>query len=303
MPDVTVARNGEIQRGVFKILIDQPEGLRAKEVIQRLRKVVPPTEFEKNEYPNRPGVERYPKMVRFATIAPVKAGWMIKEKGSWYLTEEGKRAYQKFQDPLQFRLEIGRLYHQWEDNRTEGESDSESDSEDVVELLEKDADVASTYEEADETAWTEIEHYVQAMNPFDLQKLVAALLGAMGYYVSWVAPPGPDGGIDIVAHNDPLGTTAPRIKVQVKRRADKITIREVREFISVLSEHDVGIFFSVGGFTKEAETAAREKETRMLTLLDLQKFVDLWIKNYPKIEESDKRLLPLEPVYYLAPSE
>jgi predicted Mrr-cat superfamily restriction endonuclease len=39
----------------------------------------------------------------------------------------------------------------------------------------------------------------------------------MDYYV---APPGPDGGIDLIAHTDPLGTTGPRIKVQVKRRDD-----------------------------------------------------------------------------------
>jgi restriction system protein len=303
MSDVSKTRVGEMQRGVIKLLLDSPDGLPAKDAIERLRVAVPPTDFEKTDYPNRPGSERYRKMVRFATIAPVKAGWMIKDEGRWYITEDGIQAYQKFKDPLEFRREAGRLYHQWKDNRPKEESESEDDSADAVEILDKDANVAGTYEEAEETAWTEIEQYVQIMKPYDLQKLVAALLRAMGYYVSWVAPPGPDGGIDILAHNDPLGTTVPRIKVQVKRRADRVAINEVREFISVLSEHDVGIFVSIGGFTKEAETKAREKETRILTLLDLRKFVDLWIKNYAKIEESDKRLLPLEPVYYLAPSE
>jgi restriction system protein len=73
--------------------------------------------------------------------------------------------------------------------------------------------------------------------------------------------------------------------------------------MAVLSEQDVGIFVSTGGFTSEAESEARTKETRKLTLLDLKKLVDLWIKNYPRIEELDKRLLPLEAVYYLAPGE
>ena len=82
----------------------------------------------------------------------------------------------------------------------------------------------------------------------------------MGYFVSWVAPPGPDKGIDIVAHNDALGTTTPRIKVQVKRRADKIAVGEVRQFISVLSEQDVGIFVSIGGFTSEAESSSPENK-------------------------------------------
>jgi len=63
------------------------------------------------------------------------------------------------------------------------------------------------------------------------------------------------------------------------------------------------IFISTGGFTSEAESEARTKETRKLTLLDLEKLVVLWVKNYEKIEESDKRLLPLKLVYDLAPSE
>jgi restriction system protein len=124
----------------------------------------------------------------------------------------------------------------------------------------------------------------------------------MGYHVSWNAPPGPDKGIDIVAHNDPLGTSAPRIKVQVKRLADKIIVDGLRSFMAVLGEQDVGLFVSTGGFTSEAESEARTKETRKLTLLDLEKLVDLWVINYEKIEDSDKQLLPLKPVYYLAPS-
>lgn len=44
------------------------------------------------------------------------------------------------------------------------------------------ADASSTLEEAEETAWNEIEEYLKAINPYDLQKLVAALLRAMGYH-------------------------------------------------------------------------------------------------------------------------
>jgi restriction system protein len=89
--------------------------------------------------------------------------------------------------------------------------------------------------------------------------------------------------------------------VQVKRRADKISVDGLRSFMAVLGEQDVGIFVSTGGFTSEAESEARTKETRKLTLLNLEKLVDLWVKNYEKIADSDKLLLPLKPVYYLAP--
>ena len=70
-------------------------------------------------------------------------------------------------------------------------------------IIEKAADVTSTVEEAEENAWLEIEHYVQAMKPYDFQKLVAALLRAMGYHVSWIAPPGRDKGIDILGSQRP----------------------------------------------------------------------------------------------------
>jgi len=303
MAEITRKREGELQRGVFKILLNQREGLVAKEVIKRMEQVVPPTDFEKSDYPKRPGVQRFGKMIRFATIGPVKAGWMIKDKGIWHLTDDGRQAFRKCPDPIQFRHECEVLYRQWADSQPKDELQPDDGSPEIADVTENKVSITSTYEEAEETAWGEIEQHIQGMNPYDLQKLVAALLRAMGYHVSWVAPPGPDKGIDILAHNDQLGTTTPRIKVQVKRRADKITVGGLRSFMSLVGEHDVGIFVCTGGFTPEAESEARSKETRKLTLLDLKKLFDLWVKNYNKIDESDKGLLPLKPVYYLAPSE
>lgn len=303
MAQVTAKRFGELQRAVFSILLNEPEGLAAKEVIQRTKAIVHPTEFESADYPNKPGVERFNKMVRFATIAPVKAGWMVKDKGKWYLTEEGKQAYTKFDDPLQFQREATRLFRQWMDSRPKEEIVVDEDGAGIPRIETESVAVSTTFEEAEEAAWDEIETHVHAMPPFDLQKLVAALLRAMGYHVLWVAPPGPDKGIDIVAHNDALGTTNPRIKVQVKRRADKISVDGIRSFMAVLADQDVGIFVSTGGFTAEAESEARTKESRRLTLVDLEKLVKLWVKNYERIEEADRLLLPLKPVYYLAPIE
>lgn len=302
MAEITRRRVGELQRGVIKILLDSPQGLPAKEVLQRLDKVVPPTDFEKSDYPKHPGIRRFEKMARFATIGPVKAGWLVKSKGRWYVTEEGRKAYNQITDPEKFMREANRLYRQWRATQPEAIAELEEGVPEGPGAIEKAAE-ASTFEEAEETAWAEIEQYVQAINPYDLQKLVAALLRAMGYHVSWIAPPGPDKGIDILAHNDALGTSTPRIKVQVKRRADKISVDGLRSFMAMLGEQDVGIFVSTGGFTSDAESEARTKETRKLTLVDLEKLVELWVEHYDKIAESDKLLLPLKPVYYLAPPE
>jgi len=124
----------------------------------------------------------------------------------------------------------------------------------------------------------------------------------MGYYVVWIAPPGPDGGVDVIAQSDPLGIKGPRIKVQVKR-SDRMTVKEIRSFLAVVADGDVGLFVSAGGFTKDAEEEVRNQEKRRAMLLDLRKFVDLWIEHYPKLSDEARRLLPIKPVWFLTPLE
>ena len=58
--------------------------------------------------------------------------------------------------------------------------------------------VSVSYEEAREQAQSAIDGYLHAMNGYDFQKLVAELLQAMGYHVTWIASPGKDGGVDIM---------------------------------------------------------------------------------------------------------
>lgn len=293
MAEITRRRCGELVRGVFRILLEHPDGLRAKEVLQRLERVVPPTPFENSTYPNRPNMRRYEKIVRFATITSVKAGWLVKNKGSWSLTDEGRIAFQRFPDPEQFDTEARRLYNEWradqpDDGTTEDDSTTQS---------------ATTLEEAEESAWSELETYLEQMSPYDFQELVAGLLRGMGYHVEWISPPGPDRGIDIIAHSDPLGVKGPRIKAQVKRRTDKVTVDGVRGFMALLGDSDVGLFVSTGGFTRDAEEEARRQEKRRLMLLDLKKLFDLWTEHYERIPEAKRRLLPLRPVYFLAPDD
>ena len=142
------------------------------------------------------------------------------------------------------------------------------------------------------------------MPPYEFQDLVAALLTAMDYHVSWVAPPGKDRGLDIVAYTDPLGAEGPRIKIQVRRRNDsKTTSDDLRSFLAVLSSQDVGIFVSTSGFTSDAIVEARHQEIRRITLIDLETFFDLWVQHYENLTEQDRQRLPLRPVYFLSPSE
>ncbi len=290
MAEVTARRRGELVRGVFRVLAQFPDGLPAKDVLTRLRSVVPPTPFEDSDYPARPGVRRYEKIVRFSTIKAVKAGWLIKEKGRWLLTDEGRKALEAYQDPEEFERQVDKLYKRWEASVPE-EAEEEP----------KEAPEAGVgLEEAEEMAWREVEEYLLELDPYDFQNLVKALLQDMGYHVAWIAPPGPDGGTDLIAYSDPLGTQGPRVRVQVKRRREKVTVEGLRAFMAVLGHEDIGLLVSAGGFTRDAEQEARSQPARRITLLDPEKLFDLWVQYYRDVPEEGRRILPLKPVYYLA---
>lgn len=292
MANLTRRRQGEILRALFKVLSGHPDGLRAKEALARLEKELPPTPYEAGNF-EKSGLKRFEKIARFATITAVKAAWMNKSKGVWSLTEDGKAAFGKFTDPEEFYQESSRLYREWKDQK--GEVVEPGPANDEVK------DAAITFEQAEEQAWQEIEEHLKSISPYDLQELVAALLRAMGYYVSWIAPPGKDGGVDILAHSDPLGTKIPRIKVQVKRLGTSVPVEGLRAFMALLGEDDVGIFVNTGGFTRDAEELARSQETRKVTLVNVERFFDLWVEHYGKIDERGKRLFPLQPIHFLAP--
>jgi restriction system protein len=292
MAEITRRRQGELLRGMFGILRSHPEGLKVKELLAELESVVPPTEFEKTYYEKNPKERRYEKIARFSTIGPVKAGWLEKDRGLWSLTDEGIQAFEKHEDPEAIMREADRLYRQWKQGQPEPEPEGVPDEA---------TDSATTVEEAEEAAWSEIEEHLTSMNPYDFQQLVAGLLKGMRYHVSWVAPPGPDKGVDIIAQTDPLGIRGPRIKVQVKRQIAKVSVDGIRSFMGVLADGDVGLFVNTGGFTRDSENEARHHQKQRLMLVSLRRLFDLWVEHYDQIPEEYRRLLPLRAVQYLAP--
>jgi restriction system protein len=280
---------------MFAVLLQQPEAsMRASEVLAATAERLVLTEHEQGFYAS--GGRRFEKIARFATIGPVKAGWLIKNKGDWSLTEEGRAAYTTYRDPEEFFRQADVRYREWARHRVK-ESDDETDEAEEEEIVEETAVVR--LEEAEESAWGEVEQFIGAMNPYDFQELVGALLRGLGYYVVWTAPPGKDGGVDLIAAPDPLGTRLPRIKVQVKRQQQTVNVDGLRSFMATLGSDDVGLFVSIGGFTKDARDEARAQATRRVTLIDLARLYDLWVEHYSKLSDEDRRRLPLRPVYFL----
>lgn len=293
MAEITIQRTGEFLRKLFDILITHSEGVRAQDALTALKNSVQLTEYEKGEYASGGGL-RFEKIVRFATIDLVKAGWMVKDKGRWTVTEEGKTAYQQYKSPEQFYRTAQKLYWEWRRNQPTPQNTGVEE-----EAGEKKATI--TFEEAEEQAWGEIEEYLRTMPPYEFQRMVAALLKAMDYHVSWIAPPGRDGGLDILAWNDPLGTKPPRIKVQVKREQNSVNVSVLRSFMALLGDSDVGIFVSTGGFTRDAEEEARTQQSRQVTLINLERLFELWVEHIESLDEEARDIFPLKPIYFLAP--
>jgi len=290
-------RRGELLRAVFEVLVKYPDGLQAKTVLAETENRLTLTSYEAGHFETS-GDRRFEKLVRFQTLNAVKAGWMVKDKGTWTITPDGESALSRYADPTEFMAAAEAGYNAWAKQQEAGpQQPSDTDTSDEI------SEPSITVEVAHQTAFAQISSFLAIMNPYDLQRLVAGLLRGMGYSVAWVSPPGKDRGLDILAFRDPLGAEDPRIKVQVKREQSRTDVKGLRAFMSLLNPGDVGVFVTLGGFTSDAESEARNSETRRVTLLDERDLLDLWTKHYHHIPAEDRALLPLTPVHYLSSPE
>jgi restriction system protein len=280
---------------VFEILLKSDEPQQAKTIIESVKKRLQLSDYESGSYAAAPETMRFDKILRFATIGPVKAGWMLKNSGLWSITEDGKKAYERFTDPEEFTRQARIRYYAWKKTRVPvvGEEAKE------LEIAPDQLDV----EDAAEKAWEQIDYYLSEMPPSKFEELVAALLRAMGYHIAWKAEGGKDGGLDVLAYSDPLGAAGPRIKVQVKRTAAKVAVDGLRSFLALLGPNDTGVYVSLGGFTSDASSESRSQDSRRVILVDGRELVRLWTEYNARVAESDRALLPLRPIWFLETDE
>lgn len=254
------------------------------------------TRWEEGVY-EKTGNVRWQGILHFYTIPAVKAGFLIKKKGIWYLTPEGERALEY--GPQGLLDAATRAYKEW---KREQKTQSEEEPDLINEAGDSQA-AEATIDEIEQKAMEGLMASIRKKNAYEFQDLVGALLRGMGYYTPFIAPKGKDGGIDIIAYKDPLGTESPRMKVQIKHMQIPVSVKEIRELMGLLQKDgDIGIFVSSGGFTSDAKATARTAPVH-LELVDLPRFISLWQEFYPKMVDEDKNLLPLLPVYFLAPTD
>lgn len=286
---------------VFEILNKETEGLPKREILNRIRETVSFDEYA-NEFLEKSGTTRWETILNFYSINCTKAGFLIKESGTWYLTEEGKAAMNLGAEGL--LQKIIEKYNEWKPSVEKEKDLIVADNTSDIEL-EYDLQAQASFLEGYRTkALVAIEGFVRKMNPYVFQNLVAALLRAMGYHIAEVAKEGKDGGIDIIAYTDPLGVKVPRIIVQVKRyQGTKITAPDIQQLLGTLKRNsDVGIFVTSSSFTSEAKKEARNAG-KHVELIDFGKFIELLVKYYNNLSIEDKKLLPLCPIYFLGTNE
>ncbi len=292
---ISEERAGEMMKAVLTELKNVGGQAKVKDLFPKAETKLNLTDYEKTLY-EKTGYVRWQSFVHFYSITCVKAGYIQKSGGTWILTPQGEEALKKpAGDFIRSAQESYRAWKSAHPSADETVDDAEAEESEIVRQ--------TAYDQAVEQARVEIEKHINGLGPYDFQKLVAELLMAMGYHVPFVAPPGRDGGIDIIAYKDPLGSSTPRIRVQVKHRDQKMTVKEVRELEGLLrKEGDMGLIVSSSGFTTEVEREVRAS-TKHIEMMDLDRLIRLWQEHYDAIRQSGKALLPLVKLYFLAPTE
>ncbi len=303
MPEkMTTERVDELMREVFHELNRRDGKARGTAVMAAIAERVQLTDYERAL--TKTGAVRWDVTLRFNTTDCVRAGYIRKGGGNWTLTDEGRQALQLPAGEL--IREARRRYNRW---KKQQDAENGSDLHDPVAagddapdqpLNESEAATRAALEQAQEQARQGIEQALWDLGPYDFQNFCEVLLQAMGYHVVFNAPPGPDGGVDLIAYQDPLGIKTPRIKIQVKHHKNKMSVKEVRELQGILRRSDeMGLLIASGGFTSEAEREARQSHVH-LELMEMDRIIDLWERHYDKVSEEGKTMLPLVRVSFLA---
>lgn len=242
---------------------------------------------------------RWQSILHFYSIDLIKAGYLLKKKGVWYLTPEGEKAIDKGERELLKSAQ--NLYRIWREKNKKEENTQISSKDVPDEQIEAASQkVSSLLDDAVSKANQSFSKFIlEEFDAYTFQDLCAALFRGMGYYTPFIAPKGKDGGVDVIAYKDPIGSATPHIKIQIKYRQDiKASSQELRELKGILTTNDIGVFISISGFASDALKEFKHSNPH-IELIDLERFIDLWQEFYDKMEDEDKALMPITPVYFV----
>lgn len=138
-----------------------------------------------------------------------------------------------------------------------------------------------------------LERLESALSHQEFEDFTADLLRAMGYEAR-VTAYSQDGGVDVLAHRDPLGVEPPLIKVQCKHMTSTIGAPEVQQLIGTQSQNELSLFVTLGSYSREA--VAIERNRQGLRLINGEALVDLVLRNYDRLPPRWRSIMPLRQV-------
>lgn len=137
----------------------------------------------------------------------------------------------------------------------------------------------------------------------ELARLVDAILQTEGY-VTERSPPGPDGGVDILAGKGPFGFDSPKICVQVKSGNQPLDVGALRELNGIAPKFraDQGLLVSWGGFKQSLLKESKDSffKVRLWTSDNL---IESILRNYDRLPDEIKAELPLKRIWTLVGEE
>jgi restriction system protein len=143
------------------------------------------------------------------------------------------------------------------------------------------------------------DHIEQKFKGHALARLVDAVLKASGY-TTIVSPPGPDGGVDIVAGRGPMGFDPPRLCVQVKSSSGAVNVEVLQRLHGSMKKvsADQGLLVSWGGFNSKIPAEARD-QFFSVRLWDSGDLITALLDHYEKLSPDIQAELPLKKVWIL----
>lgn len=128
----------------------------------------------------------------------------------------------------------------------------------------------------------------------EFEKVVAAVFRAMGYTANTQSGTH-DLGVDVIAHPDPLGVQPPIIKIQCKSGTGTAGAPEVKQLRGLLNGPEKGVMVALGGFSNDARHV--QQNDADLVLIDGDRFVELFLDHYERLEPEWRHRFPLKRVY------
>lgn len=156
------------------------------------------------------------------------------------------------------------------------------------------ATVAASVQAEANTSDFVIRQLMTQLTGHQFEDFMAHLMECMGYTARVTQKSG-DGGVDVIAHMDPLGFQPPIVKVQCKRTTGQTPRPDVDQLLGTLGDGEYGLFVNLGSYARGA--VELERNRAKLRLINGEQFVELIFEHYAQLAPRYRSTIPLKQIF------